>query len=86
MELWQFAIVFGLIAYLSVCFGVLAKRNGLNPWLWGAIAVVSPINLLVLGYWAIRGRLPFAGCGGEQGNAADSRKNCPDGRSKVASR
>ena len=73
MEIWQFAIVFGLIAYLGLCFGALAKRNGLNPWLWGAISVVSPINLLVLGYWALRGRLPLIAGGGEPRNTADSR-------------
>jgi hypothetical protein len=58
LELWQVAVVFVLIGYLAICFGLVAKRYGLNPWLWGAIAVISPVNLLVLGYWALMGRLP----------------------------
>jgi hypothetical protein len=57
-ELWQYAIVFGVIAYIAVCFGLVARRHGRNPWLWAGIAVTSPINLIVLGYWAAVGRLP----------------------------
>ncbi len=58
LELWQAAIIAGLIGYIAVCFALVARRNGLNPWLWGALAVVSPVNLIVLGYWAITGHLP----------------------------
>jgi ABC-type multidrug transport system permease subunit len=58
LETWQLAILLGLIGYVAVCFGLVARRNGLNPWLWGIVAVVSPLNLLALGYWAAVGRLP----------------------------
>jgi hypothetical protein len=47
------------ILYLAVCFGAIAKRTGRNPFLWGVVSVVSPVNAAVLGYWAWTGRLPF---------------------------
>ena len=89
MEIWQFAIVFGLIAYLGVCFGALAKRNGLNPWLWGAISVVSPINLLVLGYWALRRReknATEAGAGRFEKPAPDARAAPPEAHESLIRR
>jgi hypothetical protein len=58
LEPWQLAILLGVIAYIAVCFGLVARRHGRNPWLWAAVAVVSPINLIVLGYWAAVGHLP----------------------------
>ena len=58
LELWQLAIILGLIGYVAVCFGLVARRYGRNPWLWGVAAVVSPVNLVILGYWAVVGRLP----------------------------
>ncbi len=61
MEPWQIAIVFTLVAYIALCFGLIAKWHGLNPWVWGAVSVVSPINLLALGYWAASGHLPTLG-------------------------
>jgi hypothetical protein len=58
LQFWQLAIIFVLIGYLALCFGLVARRHGRNPWLWGAISVLSPVNLIVLGYWALVGRLP----------------------------
>jgi len=55
LEFWQLAIIFVLIGFLALCFGLVAKRNGRNPWLWG---VLSPVNLLLLGNWALFGHLP----------------------------
>ena len=31
LEFWQLAIIFVLIGYLALCFGLVAKRNGRNP-------------------------------------------------------
>jgi hypothetical protein len=58
LEFWQLAIIFVLIGYLALCFGLVAKRKGRNPWLWGILAVLSPANLVLLGYWALFGHLP----------------------------
>ncbi len=58
-ELWQAAIVAGLILSIAFCFGLLAKRSGRNPLLWGMLSVLSPVNLIILGYWACTRRLPF---------------------------
>ena len=63
LELWQIAIVVGIILYLAVCFGTIARRNGRNPVIWGILSVLSPVNIIVLGYWALTGRLPFGSRG-----------------------
>ena len=47
-----------LVAYVGVCFGLVARRHGRNPILWGLLSIVSPVNLALLGYWAATGRLP----------------------------
>ena len=66
MELWQYLVLFTIILYFAVCFGMIARRNGRNPFLWGVLSVLSPVNGLVLGYWAMTGHLPF-------NSAADSK-------------
>ena len=43
------AIVF---IYIAVCFGKIAAKHGKNPILFGIISIISPINLIILGYWA----------------------------------
>lgn len=41
-----------LIVYIAVCFGKIAAKHGKNPLLYGILSVISPVNLLILGYWA----------------------------------
>jgi hypothetical protein len=46
-------IVVGLIAaYIAVCGGMIAAKHGRNPVLYGILSVVSPVNLILLGYLA----------------------------------
>jgi hypothetical protein len=59
MEPWQVAILLAVIVYVGACFGLLARRHGRNPILWGALSILSPVNLVILGYWAVTRRLPF---------------------------
>ena len=40
------------IIYIAVCFGKIAAKHGKNPVLYGILSVISPINLILLGYWA----------------------------------
>jgi len=44
-------MVVGLI-YVAVCFGKIAAKHGKNPILFGILSIISPINLIILGYWA----------------------------------
>lgn len=46
-------IVVGIVvAYIAVCFGKIAAKHGRNPILYGILSVISPANLIILGYWA----------------------------------
>jgi hypothetical protein len=38
--------------YIAVCFGKIAAKHGKNPILFGILSLISPINLIILGYWA----------------------------------
>ena len=38
--------------YIVVCFGKIAAKYGKNPILFGILSIISPINLIILGYWA----------------------------------
>lgn len=38
--------------YIAVCFGKIAAKHGKNPWLFGILSIISPVNLIILGYWA----------------------------------
>jgi len=49
--LW-WVIAAAVVVYIGVCFGKIAARYGKNPILYGILSVVSPINLIILGYWA----------------------------------
>ena len=51
MEPWEIALVVVLTVYIAVCFGFIAQKHGRNPVLYGILSVVSPINLIFLGYW-----------------------------------
>jgi hypothetical protein len=60
-QLWQIIVIALVAGYVAVCFGLVAKRNGRNPWIWGLLSIISPANLFILGYWAARRKLPFGG-------------------------
>jgi len=38
--------------YIAVCFGKIAAKHGKNPLLFGMLSIITPINLIILGYWA----------------------------------
>jgi len=38
--------------YVGVCIGRIAGRQGRNPWLFGILGTISPINLVLLGILA----------------------------------
>jgi len=44
-------MVIGVI-YVAVCFGKIAAKHDKNPILFGILSIISPINLIILGYWA----------------------------------
>ncbi len=41
-----------LVIYMAVCFGKIAAKHGKNPYLFGILSIISPVNLIILGYWA----------------------------------
>jgi len=45
-------IVAILLIYIAVCFAKIAAKHGKNPVLFGILSVISPVNLIILGYWA----------------------------------
>lgn len=47
---WLIAAI--ILAYVAVCFGKIAKKHGKNPVLYGVLSIISPANLIILGYWA----------------------------------
>jgi membrane protein DedA with SNARE-associated domain len=44
-----------ILVYIAVCFGKIAAKNGKNPLLFGILSIITPINLIILGYWASSG-------------------------------
>lgn len=40
------------VVYVGLCAGMIAAKHGKNPVLYGLGAVISPINLIILGIWA----------------------------------
>ncbi len=49
----QFKFIYaGVIIYVGFCAGLIAQKHGKNPLLYGLIAVISPLNLIMLGWWA----------------------------------
>jgi hypothetical protein len=48
----RFILVTAIVLYIAVCFGKIAAKHGKNPVLYGILSVISPINLILLGYWA----------------------------------
>jgi hypothetical protein len=47
-----YVIVILLALYVAVCFGKIAAKHGKNPILYGLLSIISPLNLIILGYWA----------------------------------
>jgi hypothetical protein len=47
-----YVIVMLLVFYVAVCFGKIAAKHGKNPILYGLLSIISPVNLIILGYWA----------------------------------
>jgi len=41
-----------ILVYIAVCFGKIAAKHGKNPILFGILSIISPVNLIILGYWA----------------------------------
>ncbi len=56
MQPFHYIIIFALILYIAVCFGRIASKNGRNSILWGILSVITPINFIILGYWAFSGK------------------------------
>lgn len=52
MDSLGWLLVAVLLLYIAVCFGKIAAKHGKNPILYGILSVVSPLNLVILGYWA----------------------------------
>jgi hypothetical protein len=45
-------IVVGYVLYVGLCAGRIAQKHGKNPVLYGIMAIISPLNLIILGVWA----------------------------------
>jgi hypothetical protein len=52
MEAAGWTLVGLIAAYVAVCGGKIAARHGRNPVLYGVLSVISPVNLVLLGYLA----------------------------------
>jgi hypothetical protein len=52
MRILGWAVVLIVLIYVAVCFGKIAAKHGKNPFLYGILSVISPVNLIILGYWA----------------------------------
>jgi len=52
MATWEIWITAAVVVYIAVCFGKIAARHGRNPYLFGFLSIISPINLIILGIWA----------------------------------
>lgn len=52
MNALKFGFVGVLLAYIATSFGRIAAKHGKNPILYGMLSIISPINLIILGYWA----------------------------------
>jgi hypothetical protein len=45
-------VVILIAVYIAICFGKIAGQYGKNPILYGILSIITPINLIILGYWA----------------------------------
>jgi hypothetical protein len=48
--LWMIVAI--ILFYIAICFGKIAGKHGKNPFLYGLLSIISPVNLIILGYWA----------------------------------
>ncbi len=46
-----YVVVILITVYVAVCFGKIAAKHGKNPILYGLLSTISPVNLIILGYW-----------------------------------
>jgi membrane protein DedA with SNARE-associated domain len=47
---WVVVVI--VLLYVAVCFGKIAAEHGKDPILYGIVSIISPVNLIILGYWA----------------------------------
>ncbi len=52
MDTMAWVVVTIVVLYIAVCFGKIAAKHAKNPILYGILSVISPVNLIILGYWA----------------------------------
>jgi hypothetical protein len=52
MDTWGYVLLAILLVYIAVCFGKIAAKHGKNPILYGILSIISPVNMIILGYWA----------------------------------
>ena len=52
MDTLGWSVVAIVLVYVAVCFGKIAAKHGKNPILYGVLSIISPVNLIILGYWA----------------------------------
>lgn len=51
MKIAQWVVIVCTALYIAVCFGRIAAKHGKNPILYGVLSMISPLNLIILGYW-----------------------------------
>ncbi len=56
MQPFHYGVLIVLILYIAICFGRIASKNGRSPILWSILSIITPINLIILGYWAFSGK------------------------------
>jgi len=52
MDTLGWIVISLVVVYVAVCFGKIAAKHGKNPVLYGILSIISPVNLIILGYWA----------------------------------
>ena len=52
MEIAGWTLVGLMTASIAVCGGTIAAKHGRNPIVYGMLSVISPVNLVLLGYLA----------------------------------
>ena len=56
MQPFHYGVLLVLILYVAICFGRIASKNGRNPIIWAILSIITPINLIILTYWAFSGK------------------------------
>ncbi len=52
MPMLGWVVVAAVFGYIAICCGRIAAKHGKDPVLYGILSLVSPVNLILLGYWA----------------------------------